>query len=97
MIGQSGNNISYFAKIRKWRTKKQIKKLNPKMGFWSQTRLKRYFDLKTKIGLIFEEVKTVKAKKRKRKRRKRKRKKREESRKVWKVTLSMELYGSMEF
>ena len=36
-------------------------------------------------------------KKKKRKRKKKKRKKREEPRKVWKLTLIMELYGFMEF
>ena len=33
----------------------------------------------------------------KKKKRKRKRRRREAKKKVWKLTLSMELYGSMEF
>ena len=71
---------------KSWRTKKQIKKFNPKEWvFESQTRPKRYFDLKTKIGLHLGRAQKRMGegeKKRKRKKRRREEKKKGRS-KVW--------------
>ena len=72
-------------------------KLNPKMGFEGQTRPNRYFDLKTKNWSHLGEEQTVKGgEEEEEKKKKRRRGGGRSSKKVWKLTLIMELNGSME-